>query len=464
MGADLRLGIVEDDPDFRELIVALAEELGAVPVSFAEARSAIAAIGEGSLDAVLTDYRLPGDLDGEDVVRACLRQRTPIPVAVMSVVSSAAIAVELLRLGADDYLVKPLPMETLLERLRLFVGRARDRRELHDLRGLMDDASQVGQRILGSSPALMQVVRLLPRAAHSGAPVLVLGESGTGKELFARATHDLSRRAERAFVAVDCASIPEAIFENELFGHRRGAFTNAHSDQDGVVQRADGGTLFLDEAGELPLSVQAKLLRFLQTGTFRRLGDPNPSRADVRVIAATNRDLAEEVQKGSFREDLYYRLNVIALRVPPLRDRIEDIPTLAAAFLHRFAERFDSPARALSAEATERLVARPWPGNVRELENAVQRAVAMAETPLLRAHDFDLGPDVLVEERPFDSSAPFHEAKKKLIDDFEKRYAKAALRRNGGNVAAAARSAGLARRSLHRLMERHGLDRSGEPS
>lgn len=466
-GAPLRLGVIDDDPDFCELVVELAAHVGAAPIPFSEAAPAIAAITAGQLDAVVTDYRLPGGLDGEDVVRACLRQSPAVPVAVMSVVSSADVAVELLRLGADDYLVKPLPTETLVDRLRQFVARSRDRLELHDLRGLFDGAPALGQRILGSSAALTRVLKLLPRAARSGAPVLVLGESGTGKELFARAVHDLSRRAEQPFVAVDCASIPEAVFENELFGHRRGAFTDAKTDREGVVQRADGGTLFLDEAGELPPSVQAKLLRFLQSGTFRRLGDPSPSSADVRLIAATNRDLAQEVREGRFREDLYYRLDVITLRVPPLRDRPEDIPTLASAFLRRFVERFDSPARALSTEATESLVAYGWPGNVRELENAVQRAVALAEGPLLEASDFDLAAS-RDTRRPsrlsLDVSRPFHEAKQGLVDEFERAYATALLQRHGGNVSAAARAAGLARRSLHRLIQRHGLDRKGEPS
>jgi len=457
----LKVAVVDDDPDFRDLLVELVRVAGGDAIAMGQGQAAVAAIDAGEVHAVVTDYRLPGRIDGEGVVRACRSGGRNVPVAIVSVVDSVDVALHLMRLGANDYLVKPSSPEEMLERLRKFLDHARIQIELTDLREYLERGNlALTHPILGNAPSLTAVLRLLPRAARSGAPVLILGESGTGKELVARAVHEASRRSAGPFVAVDCASIPEALFENELFGHRRGAFSDAREDRVGLVQKADGGTLFLDEAGELPATVQAKLLRFLQTHEYRRLGDTTTLVSDARLIAATNRDLEQEVVEGRFREDLYFRLNVIPIRLPPLRDRREDIPVLATAFLKRYAQEFESPATAFDPAGLAALVSRPWPGNVRELENAVQRAVAMALGPVITAAD--LAPEeggLLGESRAafVDDTMPFHPAKTEIVKRFEREYARRLIRRHVGNVSAAAREAGLDRKSLSRLLERHGL-------
>lgn len=454
----LIVAVVEDDPDFRALVVELLKEAGAKPVAYENAEAAIEPIRDGLCDAVLSDYELPGKLNGEAVVREA--RAAQLPIAIMSVVDSVEIALRLMRLGANDFVVKPIDPPRLLARLKNFIEDARRLVELRDLALIASDGP-IRTQVLGHSRALGDVLRKLPRAAKSGASVLIVGESGTGKELIARSIHDLSRRASAPFVAVDCASIPESLFENELFGHRRGAYSDAREDSSGLVGEADRGTLFLDEAGELPLTVQAKLLRFLQTKEYRRLGETAATHADVRIIAATNRNLAEDVHAGLFREDLFFRLDVIQLVLPPLRERREDIPLLAHAFLEKYAKEFDSPAAAFSPESLEVLVARDWPGNVRELENVVQRAVAMTSGKVILPSEIgspSLRPRPTKTNRlVVDESIAFHDAKSDLVGRFEKAYASQLLRVHSGNVSAAARAAGLDRKSLARLLTRHGL-------
>ena len=468
----LRVVVVDDDPVFLEIATALVEDAGALPFPFASSLEAMNAIGGTQFDAVLTDYRLDGELTGEDLVRGCLKSGSRTPIAVMSVVDSSALAARLVKLGADDYLLKGEPPNVFRSRLNTFLERARIERSVRDMLRTAPGRGDSAMRVLGQSAALRPLLSGLPRAAKSGATVLVRGESGSGKELAARAVHELSARAKGLFIAVDCGAIPETLIENELFGHKKGAYSDAKEDREGLVQRAHGGTLFLDEVGELPLSMQAKLLRFLQTREFRRLGDPAVTIAEVRVVAATHRDLRKAVREGRFRQDLYYRLAVLELRIPPLRDRLADVPVLASAFLHRYAAEFESPALAFSPEALDALQQHPWPGNVRELENAVQRIAAMATRPLITAEevftsldpvDSNAAPSLSsVLAPPFDSShteiQPFHEAKQALIDNFERAYAKRVLHEHHGNVSAAARAAGLDRKSLSRLLARHGLE------
>jgi len=398
-----RVGVVDDDEDFLAIMIEILREAGGTPVPFASAEPAIAAIATGALDAVLTDFRLAGPLGGEEVVRACHAPGCHVPVAVMSVVDSADVAVQLVRLGADDYLVKPTLAIELLPKVKLFLDAARLRRDATRVSGLLSaGASGFAARLLEASPALKPLLTELPRAAQSGANVLIQGESGTGKELAARALHELSRRAAGPFVAIDCGAIPENLLENELFGHRRGAYSDAREDRDGVVQRAHGGTLFLDEIGELPMSMQAKLLRFMQTREYRRLGDSKVMEADLRFVAATHRDLKSAVAERTFRQDLFYRINVIQLELPPLRERAGDIPLLAQAFVNKYAAQFDSPALEIGPEALAQLSSCRWEGNVRELENAVQRAVALATGSTLDVSAFRLS----VPRNDAQSSAP----------------------------------------------------------
>jgi two-component system, NtrC family, response regulator GlrR len=463
----LRVAIVDDDQAFLEILREVVNACGAAPELFSTGASAKRAIEAQNLDAVLTDYRLPGGIGGDAIVAAC--RLVGVPVAVISAVASPEVSMRLVQLGANDYLLKPSSVDELLARVQLFLEHAElQRAALNLTKAFSGRGDQKNSAILGATPALKPLLNELPRTAQSGANVLVTGESGTGKELAARAVHELSRRAQGRFVAVDCGAIPEALLENEFFGHKKGAFSDAREDTDGVVQLANGGTLFLDEVAELPLVMQAKLLRFLQTKEYRRLGDPKVHIADVRIVAATHQDLRLAVEAKRFRQDLYYRLNVLQLRLPPLRERAADIPLLATAFLHKYAETFASPALAFTRDAFALLQARSWHGNVRELENIVQRAVALATTPQVTAdHLRDLEQESPMGDEPATSTTmkvpasylkmPYHEARQGILDTFEVEYAKSALARHKGNVSAAARDAELDRKSLIRLMARHSI-------
>jgi two-component system response regulator GlrR len=308
-----------------------------------------------------------------------------------------------------------------------------------------------GTVIVGQTPALQALLRRLPMTAQTDATVLLSGESGTGKEVFARRIHELSRRRERRFVAVNCGAISDTLLESELFGYRRGAFTDAHRDTPGLVEEAAGGTLFLDEIGEISPSVQVKLLRFLQSKEFKPLGSPRTERADVRIVTATNRDLRAMVQRGAFREDLYYRLNIIPITIPPLRERKDDIPLLATYFLNQFKRLYDKKANGFSSEVLARLRAHDWPGNVRELENRVQQLVVQSNEEIV--HDVELDGVVV----PSGEGGAFKDAKRRVVLAFEREYAQRALARTGGNLSEAARSAGLDRKSFWLVARRAGI-------
>jgi len=305
---------------------------------------------------------------------------------------------------------------------------------------------------------LQNLLRRLPMTSQTDATVLLTGEGGTGKELFARKIHELSKRKDLRFVTVNCGALSDTLLESELFGYKRGAFTDAHRDTPGLVVEAEGGTLFLDEIGEVSLSVQVKLLRFLQSKEYKPLGSPQSEHADVRIIAATNRDLPKMVLKGTFREDLYYRLNIVPMIVPPLRERRADIPLLANFFLAQFRRQYDKKAQGFSPEAIARLCARDWPGNVRELENRVQQLVVLSNEEIV--HDLDApgedGTSVL------DAGPPFKDAKRRVVDHFEREYVRRALARHRGNVSAAAREALLDRKSFWLIARRAGITGADE--
>jgi DNA-binding NtrC family response regulator len=309
--------------------------------------------------------------------------------------------------------------------------------------------------LVGQSPAFTAATALIPAVAGCDASVLLLGETGTGKEVFARAVHYLSRRRGKPFVPVNCAALPVELVENELFGHERAAFTGAHTSEPGLIAESEAGTLFLDEVDSLPLAAQAKLLRFLETREYRRLGSPHLRRGDVRVVAATNCVLEQAMASGRFRRDLYYRLNVVQLLLPPLRERREDVPLLARHFLERYAREFDRPLRGFAPDAMHRLVSRPWPGNVRELQNTVQRAAILGEgrDGLIAADDLE--PPDEAERAELES---FKTAKRRAVADFERRYLEAMLALCLGNVSRAARAARKDRRSFWALVKKHGID------
>jgi DNA-binding NtrC family response regulator len=310
--------------------------------------------------------------------------------------------------------------------------------------------------LVGESSPFLRVLHILPPVAHSDATVLISGETGTGKELIAQAIHYQSLRRGKPFIPLNCGALPDHLFENELFGHIQGAFTDASSSEQGLVAEAEGGTLFLDEVDALSASAQVKLLRFLQNREYRPLGCSRSKTADVRIIAATNVDLRQQVQNQRFREDLYYRLNIISLRLPPLRERPEDIPLLATHFLRRYENHDGRESRRLSANALHKLVAYPWPGNVRELETVIQRAAILASSPVLQSRDIDLSGSYQHAKSEPDS---FRAAKARAIEQFERTYLSNLLSAHEGNVSRAAQHAGEARRSLQRLLKKYDLDR-----
>jgi DNA-binding NtrC family response regulator len=367
-------------------------------------------------------------------------------------------AVEAMRAGAADYLLKPLPSN---DALRLVVERGAERRRLLEQnRRLRDSLSpQVGlETIVGQSPAMLEVFELTRKAARSEANILIQGESGTGKELVARAIHAQSPRASEIFVPVDCAALPEPLLESELFGHERGAFTGADRAKPGVFELADRGTLFLDEVGELPLGLQTKLLRALQEREIRRVGGTRLISLDVRLVSATNRDLAESVRKREFREDLFYRVNVIAITLPPLRERAGDVALLAYQFLRRYGRNRERPLEGIDADALAILEGYPWPGNVRELQNVIERACVLADGPTLRVRDLPdhvRGRARVTAPPPPGQDLPLREAREAWLRSFTEQYLTELLRRHGGNVSQAAKTAGVDRKTLHRLLAKH---------
>jgi DNA-binding NtrC family response regulator len=409
-------------------------------------------------DLALLDLKMPG-LSGHDVLVELRREDPELAVILMTGHGSIRSAVEAMREGAFDYITKPFETDELALQVERALERRRTIRENRELKSLLDTRPGFAG-LIGQSPAMRHVYQTIELLQKSRATVLITGESGTGKELVARAIH-LRSEPGGDFVPVHCAAIPGTLFESELFGHEPGAFTGATSMKRGLVERADGGTLFLDEISEVPTALQVKLLRFLQERTFRRVGETEERTVDLRVIAAANRDLAEEVAAGRLRDDLYFRLNVVPVHIPPLRERREDIPVLAAHFLEQqCAAREDSP-RAFTREALIALTCHPWAGNVRELQNLVERVSILHAgrevldtahlPPLLDtgssegagATDGDLGSFQSAQQR------------------FERHYLERLLREAGGNVSRAARTAGLSRPSLHRKLNELGLDPDG---
>jgi DNA-binding NtrC family response regulator len=416
---------------------------------------ALARLAQSEPNLLLIDVRLPG-MTGLDVTRTVRHKHPSLPVIVMTGFGSMETAVEAIHEGAFDYISKPMN----LEELKHTVARALVQREAQGRAtpGAGESAArEQSGAIIGRSPAMVEVYKTVARVAPTKSTVLILGESGTGKELIARAVHQHSQRARRPFVAVDCGVLTETLLESELFGHVRGAFTGAVADKKGVFEEAQGGTCFLDEIGDISLNMQAKLLRVLQEHEIRRVGGKDWITVDVRVVAATNRNLAELVKKRAFRHDLYYRLHVITVMLPPLRDRTEDIPALAHHFVRRYSQENEKDVTAIADEALALLQAYTWPGNIRELENAMERAVTLARQPTITAEDL---PDEVREGRPIDWSSDLSREEESFfanlptLDAVEKRYVQYVVSRTQGNLSHAAKVLDIDRRSLYRMLER----------
>jgi two-component system response regulator HydG len=447
-----RVLVVDDDPSMCDVLVSDLGEHGFEVTARTSAASALDALAPGAFDAVVTDLNMPG-MDGLELCRGVAGVQPDVPVIVITAFGSIQTAVAAIRGGAYDFVTKPLDVEALALALDRAVQNKTLRDEVKRLRRAVDESRRFGA-LLGTSPAMRRVYDLLDRIVDSNATVLVTGETGTGKELVARALHERGRRRTGPFVAVNCAALPEALLESELFGHVRGAFTDAHASRKGLFVQAIGGTLFLDEIGEMPLALQAKLLRALQTRKVRPVGSNDEVAFDVRLIAATNRDLDSAVEEERFREDLYFRINVIQVEMPSLRMRGGDILLLAQHFVERYAAQAEKRVVGLAPEAAERLLAYVWPGNVRELENCIERAIALARGETI-------GPEDLPEKvRAFRHSHVLvgsdDPAELPRLEEVERRYILRVMEAVGGNKTLAARVLGVGRKTLYRKLEQYG--------
>jgi DNA-binding NtrC family response regulator len=439
-----RVLVVEDDNEMRQM---LEDDLGGsgFAVSCAsDATQALALLARTPVDAVVTDLMMPG-MNGTELLARIRAHDPTIPVVIMTAFGSVESAVEAMRAGAYHYVTKPFRREVLVETLRA----ALEEREIRIAAAGGSEARRATIGLVAESPAMKRLVSLIAKAAAVNSPVLIRGESGTGKELLAHALHRSGPRHDESFVPVNCSAIPEALLESLLFGHRRGAFTDAREDRQGLFQVADGGTIFLDEIGDMPASLQAKLLRTLQNSQIQPLGAATPLQVDVRVIAATHRDLEAMCAAGTFRQDLYYRLNVIPLVIPPLRERPEDVTPLATELLAKHSARLGRPGLTLSREASELIRAHSWPGNVRELENAVERAVVFCEGDVIGPADL---PDTVLAPAAVPS-----ESEVRSLSEVEREQILRALKSVKGNKAAAARLLGLDRKTLYRKIELYDL-------
>ncbi len=443
--------IVDDEPSARTTLALLLRTRGHRVLEADGLTAATKRLGEEVFDLVITDLRMP-DGDGLEVLRAAKAHAPTTEVILLTAYAGWRSAKEAIRLGALDYFEKGEDPDELYHRIDKALAERRLRRENENLREQLRERYGL-PGLIAHSPAMQGVLDLVERVAPTDATLLILGESGTGKEVIAKAVHHASPRAARPFVAVNCGAVPETLLESELFGFTRGAFTGAVASKLGLFEEAHGGTLLLDEIAEMPAALQVKLLRALQSGEIRRLGATQATTIDVRVIAATNRDLAAMIADGSFREDLFYRLNVIEVRLPPLRERREDIPALAEHFMARAAGKLGREIR-LSAEAVERLLRYPWPGNVRELENAVERAAILTRGETVTPDD--LPPHVAAALTLGPSPAL---PRQTSLADAERSHILTTLERVGRNQSAAAEALGIGRTTLWRKLKEYGLDR-----
>jgi two-component system response regulator AtoC len=456
--AAVRVLVADDKENMRRLVARILADAGGYAVDEAEdGARALALVASRPYDVVVTDIRMPG-ADGFELLAAVKARDPAAAVVMMTGYATVQDAVRAMKRGAFDYLEKPFDPDAALA----VVARAAEHKRLADAARLAVPAGEEDSfhALVGGSPAMRAAYRLLEKAAAVDATVLLTGETGTGKELAARAIHYQSARRERRFVAVNCGALPGELVESELFGHARGAFTGAAAAKPGLFEAAQGGTIFLDEVGELPLAAQVKLNRALQEKEIRRVGDTQPTAVDARVIAATHRDLREEAKAGRFREDLFYRLHVFTVTLPPLRERPGDVPLLAAHFLEKHARALRRTLRGFAPEALRRLAAHPWPGNVRELENVIERAVALAGGEVVGVED--LPPDLeAAAQQPAAPGAlaamPYKDAMAGARDRVSRDYLVALMSEFGGNVTRAAERAGIERESLHRLLRKYGL-------
>jgi two-component system response regulator PilR (NtrC family) len=455
VAAKPRILVVDDEASMRDMLRIVLRRDG-YDVTVAEnGRAAIAALNEQRVDLLLSDIRMP-DVTGVDVLRAAKESNRGVVAFMMTAFASTDTAVEAMRLGASDYFTKPFSMDELRLKIRQHLHAHQLEEENLLLKRALHSQHSFSS-IIGRSAVMVDLFRMIETVSATTSTVLITGESGTGKELVARAVHSHSSRRDRPFVALNCGAVPETLLESELFGHMRGAFTGADTNKKGLIEAAEGGTIFLDEIGEMNATMQVKLLRVLQERRFRRLGGTEETIADIRIIAATNQDLPRLVAEGRFREDLFYRINVIQMHLPPLRDRPEDVPLLAEHFLAKFAEQMHKPVRSISHDALELLERHSWPGNVRELENVIERAVALersaAVLPETLPPQVRSGDSVKTAQPQLTPSSALPELGDGFDleargEDFYRHYIARALERAGGVQVRAAEMLGMSFRSF----------------
>ncbi len=454
--------IVDDIPDMVHFLERLiVSELHLKTRGADSAEAALRIIDKDAVHCVLADMKMPG-MDGIELLQNIRKKDTFLPVIIMTAYGAIESAVKAMKEGAYDFITKPFEEERLLHTIRRALEHQSLLRKNRDLERIIREKEKEAF-FVGESPRMKDLIDTLGLVARTDVTVLITGETGTGKELAARMIHKLSNRAGKPFVAVNCPAIPENILESELFGYRKGAFTGATSDREGLFQTAQEGTLFLDEIGDISIPLQAKLLRVLQERELKPLGDTTTRRVDVRVIAATNRDLEGNVAAGLFRSDLYYRLNVVSVHTPPLREIPEDIPLIAFHFLSLFCAEVGLDPKKLTEEAIHLLVSRPWKGNARELQNEIQRAVIFSKNEFLAPEDFGKSLQIFpcTEDNPEIYGLDYREARKNILSAFNKEYVSRLLRNTEGNVSLAAQTAGLERQSLQHIMRKYGIVSEG---
>jgi DNA-binding NtrC family response regulator len=448
--------IVEDEAKMRRLLELNLGEDGFTTFSAEDADAGLKLLRENAIDLVLTDLKLPG-MNGLEFLQAVKRQNAALPVVVMTAFGSVETAVEAMKAGASDYVLKPFS----LAEMRMVIHKELDVHNLREENRSLREA--LGKRyahpnVVARSAKMQEVLATVERVAPTNSTVLLGGESGVGKDLIARAIHEKSRRARGPFLKINSTAIPENLLESELFGYEKGAFTGAAASKPGKFELADKGTLFLDEIGDVPPVTQVKLLRVLQEREFERLGGTRTIKVDVRLIAATNRDLREALEQGTFREDLYYRLNVVPIDIAPLRERREDIPDLVSLFISRFAGDSGKPVESITPEAMQILVNYHWPGNVRELQNIIERACALAKGSVLDVADIHL--DTRPAKTANDASGFLPDGT--TLEQWEDEMVQEALRRANGNKSQAARLLGLSRNALRYRLSKIGISDEGE--
>ena len=445
-----RVLIVDDDRRTRRVLQILVQRLGLDSSAFESADAALASLGEESAALILTDLKMPG-IDGIEFMRRLRELDERVPVIVLTAYGSVEAAVEAMKLGAVDFVSKPFDVDALELLIRRSLEASRHRAENRYLREALDHAPAF-EDIVGDSPPMREIFDLIQKVAPTRSAVLITGETGTGKELVARAIHRLSPRGGQLFVPLNCAAIPSELLESELFGHVRGAFSGANTEREGRIGAADGGTLFLDEIGDMDPRLQAKLLRALQEGVIEPVGSNRRIAVDVRIVSSTNRDLEAAIREASFREDLFYRLNVFRIELPPLRERREDVPFLAASFLADFGRELGKGALGLSPAAAEALSAYAWPGNVRELRNLMERAAVLASGDQVDAALVGTLLPASADARVFES----HDLAA-AVAETERRAILRALAASGDNKAEAASWLGIGERTLWTKLKKHGL-------